>query len=80
MPKSIIVRIGYQDYAVTPADFADLTGITIRLRRVHRPDYTKPYVLDPEDADETFISHVQFENCDLTPLQPKAALKSEEAE
>ena len=76
MPQEIIVNIGYDYYAMAPEDFAALCEISKVSVKVHQPDYTKPWVVDPTGG--LIITNVSFSDCDLTPLpepeaQPNAA-------
>lgn len=79
MPKEIIVHIGYDDYTLCPEAFAVLAEIANEAIKVHRPDYSAPWVRNPENADGTFIRNVVFEACDLTPPVPPAEMSIEEA-
>ena len=47
--KSLMVTIGYTDYAVSPEDALALLGIAQRMRKLKRPNWSAPHEFDDEN-------------------------------
>lgn len=72
MPKMYVLKLGYdQTYAVKPSDMPGVLAALEKLLTVKRPDYTQPYVLEPEAPDQ---ARLDFSFHDVLPAEHYAEM------